>query len=244
METALDELSSIDHASDSEAGGGDEFLPVASVIAERRDSAVGSEADVTTALDTTNDTADDVADDDDSSDALTPPPPSPAKGKKRSNGELSDMAARTAEMMTSGIGTSNAAGTAAAAGTGKSSAPAAHGGGKNDDAGVAGDDENPPKKKKYVPVPPNPANRQPANKNLTIPFRTIKRIMKIDDSIGIIQNDAAILVTAAMEHFVKEMASRSLEKAKKAGRNTIKYEDVAEVRSEDRTLSFLDLLIP
>lgn len=83
-----------------------------------------------------------------------------------------------------------------------------------------------------------------ACQGLTIPFRTIKRIMKLDTTIGIVQNDAAIVTTAALEHFVKEFAVKSLELAKKKGRNTIKYDDVAEVRAADRSLNFLDLLIP
>mmetsp|Transcript_20939 Transcript_20939/g.37815 ORF Transcript_20939/g.37815 Transcript_20939/m.37815 type:complete len:213 (+) Transcript_20939:72-710(+) len=96
------------------------------------------------------------------------------------------------------------------------------------------------KKKKYNDGRP----RQPAAKGLTIPFRTIKRIMKLDTDIGIVQNDAAIIAAAALEMFVKEFATKSLEIAKRKGRNTIKYEDVAEVRANDRSLSFLDLLMP
>lgn len=96
------------------------------------------------------------------------------------------------------------------------------------------------KSKKYNDGRP----RQPAAKGLTIPFRTIKRIMKIDKDIGIIQNDAAILTTAALEMFVKDFATKSLEIATRKGRNTIKYDDVAEVRANDRSLSFLDLLMP
>ena len=68
--------------------------------------------------------------------------------------------------------------------------------------------------------------------------------MKIDSTIGIVQNDAAIVVTAALEHFVKDLASRSLELAKGKGRNTIKYDDVAEVRVNNHAMSFLDLLMP
>mmetsp|Transcript_28074 Transcript_28074/g.59268 ORF Transcript_28074/g.59268 Transcript_28074/m.59268 type:complete len:209 (+) Transcript_28074:167-793(+) len=96
------------------------------------------------------------------------------------------------------------------------------------------------KKKKYNDGRP----RQPAAKGLTIPFRTIKRIMKIDTDIGIVQNDAAIVATAALEMFVKEFATKSLEIAKAKGRNTIKYDDVAEVRANNRALSFLDILMP
>ena len=86
--------------------------------------------------------------------------------------------------------------------------------------------------------------RQSAAKGLTIPFRTIKRIMKSDPDIGIIQNDAAIVVTAALECFVKDFSVKSFEIAKRKGRYFIKYDDVAEARAADRTLSFLDLLIP
>ncbi|KAL7524879.1 hypothetical protein ACHAXR_001894 [Thalassiosira sp. AJA248-18] len=100
--------------------------------------------------------------------------------------------------------------------------------------------ESAKKMKKYNDGKP----RQPAARNLTIPFRTIKRIMKIDSDIGIVQNDAAIVATAALEHFVKEFAVKSLEIAKSKGRNTIKYDDVAEVRANDRSLSFLDVLMP
>ncbi|KAL3806358.1 hypothetical protein ACHAXA_001890 [Cyclostephanos tholiformis] len=66
----------------------------------------------------------------------------------------------------------------------------------------------------------------------------------MDPSVGIVQNDAAIVVAAAAEHFVKEFAVRSLEVAKEKGRNIVKYEDVATVRANDRSLSFLDLLMP
>jgi len=86
--------------------------------------------------------------------------------------------------------------------------------------------------------------RPKACQGLTIPFRTIKRIMKIDSGVGIVQNDAAIVVTAALEHFVKELATKALKLSEKKGRGTIKYEDVAEVRAADRSLSFLDLLMP
>mmetsp|Transcript_11778 Transcript_11778/g.22339 ORF Transcript_11778/g.22339 Transcript_11778/m.22339 type:complete len:206 (-) Transcript_11778:156-773(-) len=96
------------------------------------------------------------------------------------------------------------------------------------------------KKKMYNDGKP----RQPAAKGLTIPFRTIKRIMKTDKDIGIIQNDAAIVATAALEQFVKDFATKSLALATRKGRNTIKYDDVAEVRASDRSLSFLDMLLP
>lgn len=100
------------------------------------------------------------------------------------------------------------------------------------------------KKKTSTNTDSSKKERPKACQGLTIPFRTIKRIMKIDTRVGIVQNDAAIVVTAAMEHFVKELATKALKKSEKKGRGTIKYEDVAEVRAADRSLSFLDLLIP
>ncbi|KAL9179528.1 hypothetical protein ACHAXT_008818 [Thalassiosira profunda] len=96
-----------------------------------------------------------------------------------------------------------------------------------------------PDAKKQKPPP-----RQPSVKGLAIPFRTIKRIMKLDSSLGIVQNDAAIVATAALELFVERMAKKSLELSQKKGRNTIKYDDVAEARAGDPAMSFLDLLLP
>jgi len=91
------------------------------------------------------------------------------------------------------------------------------------------------------PRRPHPA---PSSSGLTIPFRTIKRLMKMDPAVGIVQNDAAIVVAAAAEHFVKQFAVKSLEVARAKGRNIVKYEDVATARANDRSLSFLDLLMP
>jgi histone H3/H4 len=91
------------------------------------------------------------------------------------------------------------------------------------------------------PRRPHPA---PSSSGLTIPFRTIKRLMKTDPAVGIVQNDAAIVVAAAAEHFVKKFAVKSLEVARAKGRNIVKYEDVATARANDRSLSFLDLLMP
>ena len=67
-----------------------------------------------------------------------------------------------------------------------------------------------------------------------------------DSTVGNIQNDAAIMVTAALEHFVKVIALQSLEVAKKKrdGTNIVKYEDVAMARANNSSFSFLDLLIP
>jgi histone H3/H4 len=69
--------------------------------------------------------------------------------------------------------------------------------------------------------------------------------MKLDpDSTPIVQNEAAILTTLAAELFVKSLAQESFRNAKIRGRNTIRYEDVAEARTRKSTLSFLETLLP
>lgn len=86
--------------------------------------------------------------------------------------------------------------------------------------------------------------RRPAVRDLTLPYRSIKRTMKLDPSVGIVQNDAAYLVTYATELFIKKMAKDSQELALKKGRSIIKYDDLAEARAKTKAFSFLDMLIP
>mmetsp|Transcript_16679 Transcript_16679/g.20804 ORF Transcript_16679/g.20804 Transcript_16679/m.20804 type:complete len:163 (-) Transcript_16679:150-638(-) len=97
------------------------------------------------------------------------------------------------------------------------------------------------------PSSPNsssPPNKKYAVKNLTLPFRAVKRIMKIDEDVATVQNEAAILVTHAAELFLKKMAKDSHQNAKSRARNTIRYEDVAEARVNCDAMGFLDTLIP
>jgi histone H3/H4 len=84
----------------------------------------------------------------------------------------------------------------------------------------------------------------PSIKNLGIPFRAVKRIMKVDKDIGTVQNEAAMVATYAAELFIEKLVKESDSKAKKKGRNTVKYEDLGEVRASHSNLSFLDTLIP
>jgi histone H3/H4 len=62
----------------------------------------------------------------------------------------------------------------------------------------------------------------PGVKDLGIPFRAIKRIMKIDPDIATVQNEAAMVTTYALELFVKKIVNESYLNAKKRGRNTVK----------------------
>lgn len=86
--------------------------------------------------------------------------------------------------------------------------------------------------------------RSTSVQSLTIPFRTVKKAMKLDPDIPIVQNEAAILTTLAAELFVKSLARQSWANAKLRGRNTIRYEDVAEARTQEPSYSFLETLMP
>lgn len=96
------------------------------------------------------------------------------------------------------------------------------------------------KSKKKAPVLPG----HTAVKGLTIPFRSVKRTMKNDKDVATVQNEAAIVATAAAELFMKKLADEGHKFATKHGRNTIRYEDLAEARANNSSLDFLDMLLP
>lgn len=78
-----------------------------------------------------------------------------------------------------------------------------------------------PAKKKRVP-PKSKKTRSPAVKGLTIPFRSVKRTMKLDPSIATVQQEAAIITTLAAELFLKSLAKEAHQNAKSRGRGTIR----------------------
>ena len=82
----------------------------------------------------------------------------------------------------------------------------------------------PPKKKRGKPQIPASARkgRAPAVKGLNIPFRTVKKAMKLDPDIPIVQNEAAIMTTLAAELFLKRLADQSQKICKNRGKNTIR----------------------
>jgi histone H3/H4 len=100
------------------------------------------------------------------------------------------------------------------------------------------------RKQRGGPPPGCRKGRTPAVQGLSIPFRAMKRTMKMDPDIGTVQNEAAIVTTFAAELFVKKLATQSHMIAKNKGRNTIRYEDVAEARTKDPALAFLEMLLP
>ena len=92
---------------------------------------------------------------------------------------------------------------------------------------------------------PHQGEKVPTLRQLTIPFRNTKRTMKLNvDPSMIVQQEAAMVTTYAMELFFARFAHESLQNAKKKNRTTIRYEDVAEARTMDRNKNFLDYLIP
>ena len=101
-----------------------------------------------------------------------------------------------------------------------------------------------PGKRKRRPSPKKLKTGIPSTKDLFVPFRAIKRVMKLDKDIGTVQNEAAMVATYAVEMFMEKMVNESHDKAKKRGRNTVKYEDLAEVRASHSNMSFLNTLIP
>ena len=92
---------------------------------------------------------------------------------------------------------------------------------KNDEVEKEEDSSIHTKKKRKI----SPIKKQagiPSVKDLGIPFRAIKRIMKIDPDIATVQNEAAMVTTYALELFVKKIVNESYVNAKKRGRNTVK----------------------
>lgn len=93
-------------------------------------------------------------------------------------------------------------------------------------------------------ITPNKKVRVPSVAGLTIPFRTVKKAMKLDPDTPIVQNEAAIMTTVAVELFVKELSKSSYALAKSRGRTTVRYEDVAEARANEKSYAFLEPLLP
>lgn len=103
------------------------------------------------------------------------------------------------------------------------------------------------KHKKSFPVSASKSGRKgrtPSVAGLTIPFRTVKKAMKLDPDTPIVQNEAAIMTTIAAELFLKRLAKESFHSAKLRGRNTIRYEDIAEARTKNASMTFLETLFP
>lgn len=91
----------------------------------------------------------------------------------------------------------------------------------------------------------NKKARSAASTGLEIPFRTVKKAMKLDPQfVDIIQTEAAVMATQAAELFLASFARDAYEVAQTRGRNTVRYEDIAEARAKNPALAFLAPLLP
>lgn len=118
---------------------------------------------------------------------------------------------------------------------------------EDDDDEVSEDDSTTPTKTPPQEEPrptTKPKGRTPSVAGLEIPFRTVKKAMKLDPDIPIVQNEAALMTTVAAECFLKALSKEALRNAKNRGRHTIRYEDVAEARTQNPALQFLETLLP
>lgn len=52
------------------------------------------------------------------------------------------------------------------------------------------------------------------------------------------------MLTYASELFLRNLAKQSYRYARDRGRHVIRYEDIAEARTNDPALSFLEMLLP
>ena len=109
------------------------------------------------------------------------------------------------------------------------------------------DNSEPPKKKKrFIPQVPveSRRGRTPAVAGLTIPFRTVKKAMKMDPANSIVQNEAAVMTTKAAELFLQRLAKKAESVCETRKRSVIRYEDIAEARADDPALAFLASVMP
>lgn len=79
---------------------------------------------------------------------------------------------------------------------------------------------------------------------LLIPKASIKRIMKLDPDTKQLSQDAIMLMAKATELFVDKLAKASHAMAVANKRKTIKYEDIADARLSDKSMEFLDGVVP
>ena len=119
----------------------------------------------------------------------------------------------------------------------------------DDDAGSTTSSRRTPTKEKSSPRRnsiggSSKRSRPPSVAGLEIPFRTVKKAMKLDPEVPIVQTEAALMVTVAAELFVKSLAAESFKNAKARGKNVIQYADVAEGRTKKNSLAFLQTLLP
>ena len=103
----------------------------------------------------------------------------------------------------------------------------------------------PPKAKAEIPIYDTaPSKAVTSDVSLLIPKACIKRIMKLDPDTKQLNQDAIVLVAKATELFIDKLARASHTMALTNKRKTIKYEDIADARVSEKSMEFLDGVIP
>ncbi|ORZ03430.1 histone-fold-containing protein [Syncephalastrum racemosum] len=93
--------------------------------------------------------------------------------------------------------------------------------------------------------PPTQQQQQERTPGTTIlPIARVKRVIKDDKDVNLINNEATFCVTAATELFMEYLVSEGLNRARKDKRKTIFYKDLASAVSSIEQFEFLEDVIP
>ncbi|OMJ28811.1 putative transcription factor [Smittium culicis] len=77
-----------------------------------------------------------------------------------------------------------------------------------------------------------------------LPISRVKRIIKEDKSVQMINSEAVFLMTKAVELFIRKFANEALNYSKSEKRKTIFYKDAAKVVQNVDSWAFLEDIIP
>ena len=81
-----------------------------------------------------------------------------------------------------------------------------------------------------------------------IPKGSVKRVIKLDKDVRLVGTDAVTAISKSTEMFIEWFARKAADEAKRRvgedGKTIIKYEDVYQARTADKTLEFLDGIVP
>eukprot|EP01135_Chromosphaera_perkinsii_P010116 Nk52_evm2s2020 gene=Nk52_evmTU2s2020 len=77
-----------------------------------------------------------------------------------------------------------------------------------------------------------------------LPLARIKKIMKSDDDVGLLSQEAVFLVAKATELFAGYMGSEAYKATSRDKRRTVQYRDVSKLVSDRDEFEFLQDIIP
>ncbi|KAI8967337.1 histone-fold-containing protein, partial [Mycotypha africana] len=77
-----------------------------------------------------------------------------------------------------------------------------------------------------------------------LPLARVKRVIKEDKDIALINAEATFCITYATELFIKYFVNEAFAKSKKDKRKTIYYKDLANTVSDVEQFEFLEDVIP